>query len=106
MKFGASLGSGILMGMGSVILKHSLSTNNALLIFFALVLGGIGVILFQYGLKHWKSSLVASVSMGSNTLMGVLGAVFLLGEHLSLYQIVGICMILIGIAISRIQLRR
>lgn len=102
MRLRASLGAGILMGIGSIILKHSFITNNLLLTFFALFLGAMGIILFQYALKNWKSSLVASVSMGVNTLISVLGAIFLLGEHFSLYQIAGASIILIGIIISKI----
>lgn len=89
------------MGIGSILLKYSLTIGNFSLTLFALILGGLGVVIFQHALKNWKSSLVTSISMGSNTLISVLGGIFLLKESLLTHQVLGACLILIGILVSK-----
>ena len=87
--------AGILFGFGGIALKL---LSNEFAFAYLLVIGAtglVGIILFQYSLKHRKASVTSALSAGFSSIVAVLGGVYL-GEVLSATEIFGILLIIFG----------
>ena len=98
----ASIISGLLIGLGSIGLKMSMNSQNLCFMIISLLVGGSGVLIFQYALRRNRASIASSISIGVSTMISVMGGLVYLKEIIYTHQIVGILLIVVGILLIRI----
>ena len=95
--------SGCMFSLGTIILKILVSETslfllitNPLFIFVNVVFGGGGFILSQISIKMEKTSQVWLVSTATATLIIISAGFFLLKENISIYELVGVILMILG----------
>lgn len=92
--------TGLLLGAASIGLKMFLNGGGLLTLLPVAILGLLGVVAFQFALKHGKSYLVSAIVAGVSAAAAALGGAFLLGEQLAQLEMIGIIIILAGVALA------
>ncbi len=98
-----SITSGLMFGLGGILMKILLADEIFLIIFNPLFLlsGFIGILAFitnQIALKNGKSSNVSMIIAVTTTVVSIIGGIFL-GEIINIYEIIGIVLMLVSITL-------
>ncbi len=88
--------SGAFFGSGAVLLKSFMENNILPVLVISLSLGLTGFLMFQYALKQSKSYVALLIMLTSSTVISTLGGVFYLSETVSMYEFVGVVLIVLG----------
>lgn len=97
-----ALVAGMITGLGSIILKSLVGGSEILSLFFnpififSIFMGASGFFLSQFSLKKEKSSHVTLAATSSTNFIVILGSYFLLKEIISLWQFMGVILILLS----------
>ena len=99
-----SIISGLLMGLGNIILKFLLEHNELLLIvlqpifWLTVILGFLAFILGQIALRNLKSSNYSLLLIVTTTVVSLLGGNFL-GEVINIYESIGVILMILSVSI-------
>ena len=95
-----AIATAILFGAGSMGLKVFLNGGSLIVLLAAAVAGAAGVIIFQFALRRGNSYLANAIVTGGAAAVAALGGYFLLGEQLTQVEMLGIAVLLIGVAVA------
>jgi multidrug transporter EmrE-like cation transporter len=95
-----AIATAILFGAGSIGLKLFLNGGELLILAAAALAGAAGVIIFQFALRRGNSYLANAIVTGGAAAAAALGGFLLLGEQLTQVEMLGIAVILIGVAVA------
>ena len=98
-----SITSGLMFGLGGILMKILLANEIFLIIFnplflLAILLGILAFITNQVALKNGKSSNVTMIIAVVVTIVSIIGGIFL-GEIINIYEIIGIVLMLISMSL-------
>jgi uncharacterized membrane protein len=95
-----AIAAGLLLSVGSISLKVFLNGGGPAALVPGAVFGAIGAVTFQFALRDGKAYLVNAIAFGSTAAAAALGGAFFLGEQLAQLEIMGIIVILAGVALA------
>jgi drug/metabolite transporter (DMT)-like permease len=95
-----AIATAILFGAGSVGLKLFLNGGGIGVLAAGAAAGAAGIVIFQFALRRGNSYLANAIVTGGAAAAAALGGFLLLGEQLTQVEMLGIAVILIGVAVA------
>jgi drug/metabolite transporter (DMT)-like permease len=89
--------AGILFGTGALMIKSFLNANSYLVLIFAIFLGLIGYGSLQFALKRGRGNITLIIALGISSVIAIFGGIFLLSEILTVFEIIGIVLVISGL---------
>ncbi|MFQ6020509.1 MAG: hypothetical protein ACE5J4_00590 [Candidatus Aenigmatarchaeota archaeon] len=97
--------TGIFFGTGALLIKVFLNDSYWFILLLALILGLTGYGFLQFALKKGRGNITLVLALGISSVIAILGGIFLLSEILSLLEITGVILILLGLILLKFKKR-